>query len=582
MRISRIVLLAIFCAGAVVAAVGGWLFASGAFDYEPLRLGDSAQEGPAGFLWVGAVHVHTDRSADASGTIEEIVAAATAADLDFVIVADHTTSAGAADRVETAWHDTVLVIAGEEISTDSGHLLALGLRSHPYALGPAADQALRDIEALGGVAFVAHPDGGESAWQTGWASASGLEIASLSSVLTQAAPLRLLGAALTYPWNADAAMRRFAAESWTSVGEWDRRIADGVPRSGIGSVDAHGPIWPLGFPSYEAAFRTLSTVVWMTTAPARIDRDRPRQPRADAGRVVEALAAGRAATIVGASGRADALVFVGWNAEGRIASPGMVVDRSDGPWQLRVGLGEDGPYTTELSRDGEVVAAADGTDLRHEITVPGAYRATVRRDTADDNGPWIVTNPIYVWDARTIAASRIHMAPPLPAPPIAEDLLALTGWAAEADPGSWSALAAGPGTLVWDLRVPNEAASGQFAALAWRPEAQLDWRGGGLVVQLESDREIRASLRLWTRDDAGVQRTWERVVRSGPEFRAAAAPWRSFRRIDRPGGSVEVGVPDSELARVDGIALVVTPQIVRPGTELRVQVLQLGRFAGAR
>ena len=122
-----------------------------------------------------------------------------------------------------------------------------------------------------------------------------------------------------------------------------------------------------------------------------------------------------------------------------------------------------------------------------------------------------------------------------------------------------------------------------YAALAWRPEGTVDWAGGGgLAVALQSEREWRVALRLWTLDADGAERTWEHVVPASPQGVSVAAPWTRFRRVDLPGAPLEVGVPAAELGRVRGVALVVTPQLMRPGTEVRLDVSVLGRFGASR
>lgn len=590
MRLSRLLLTAAICVLALAVAWLGWLWGIGAFGYAPLVVGQD-EATPIGYPWLGAVHVHTELSADATGTLEEIVSAAEANGLDFVVIADHTGSLGTGGRAEGGWmggsddDPRVLVVVGEEISTDSGHLLALGIRPHPYALGPTAAQALRDIRELGGTAFIAHPDGGEASWRAGWGSAVGGEIASLSSALAVASRWRLLGAALTYPVNPDAAMVRFAEESWTTLESWDDRTAAGERRAGIGSVDAHGPLRGTRFPSYGAAFRALAVVTWLPEPPPRIDPAARRSARATTTELVDALIAGRAATIVPAAGRAGGLFVAASNEAGRRLAPGEVADIGSGPWSLAAALGEPGPYRIDLVHDGVVVATAEGAALEHgleyRVDVPGAYRVSVYRTDIDSTAPWIVSNPIYLWPDHTIAASRIRPVPPLPAPAIDQDLLPLTGWAAEADETSRSAMAPGAGGLVWELRMPNVVAEDRYAAVVWRPEEATDWsRSGGLVAQLRSAEPWRVSLRVWTRDDEGAQRTWERVLPTGPVGERSAAPWSLFRRIDRPGEPIETGIPTAELMRVEGVAFVVTPQRMRPGREAQIAIEAIGRFGG--
>ena len=60
------------------------------------------------------VHVHSTYS-DGTGTVPEIAAAAGRNGVDVVLLTDHDTLA-ARRRGEERWHDSVLVLVGEEVS----------------------------------------------------------------------------------------------------------------------------------------------------------------------------------------------------------------------------------------------------------------------------------------------------------------------------------------------------------------------------------------------------------------------------------------------------------------------------------
>ncbi|MGH3170978.1 MAG: CehA/McbA family metallohydrolase [Trebonia sp.] len=109
----------------------------------------------------GDCHVHSVYS-DGELTPEQLAAAARAAGLDFIATTEHNTA-----EAHGAWRahagDDLLVILGEEVTTRTGHWLALGLR--PGQLIDwryrAADQRVgRQVDHVhqaGGLCVAAHP-----------------------------------------------------------------------------------------------------------------------------------------------------------------------------------------------------------------------------------------------------------------------------------------------------------------------------------------------------------------------------------------------------------------------------------------
>jgi hypothetical protein len=47
-------------------------------------------------------------------------------------------------------------------------------------------------------------------------------------------------------------------------------------------------------------------------------------------------------------------------------------------------------------RDGKVVLERDGYEIDYPVEGPGVYRVEVWLKVADEDRPWILTNPIYV------------------------------------------------------------------------------------------------------------------------------------------------------------------------------------------
>ena len=456
-------------AGSALVAWLGWLAWTGALTHSSDHTSAAATRTPLGYPWRGAVHVHTDLSADATGSLEDVVAAAAATGLDYVLISDHTQAQGSAGRVHQGWHDDVLVVVGEEISTDEGHLLALDLRAHPYALGPTFRQAARDVVELGGALMVAHPVGGETPWRGGYAGVSGQEIVSLSTALQAAGFGTRLGALLVYPVNPEVAALRLLRRRPPSIDLWDGRTALGAPRPvtavGIGAADAHGPVL-LGVPSYAAAFRAVNTVVWMDEPPGSGERGAAR-------RLAARLLEGRVATLLAAAGAAPELSFLARRGDGSEALPGQMRRFDGATWRLEASVGATAGTSIDLLRDGRAVATGTAGVLEHVAETPGTYRVDVYRTDGVVGGgrpgatPWIVTNPIYLWPEPRAGIPAARPAPELPAPTTGRSLLPLTGWVAESGGEAMSALGALDEGLRWDLRLPTAPSAATYATSAF-------------------------------------------------------------------------------------------------------------------
>ncbi|MEO3755536.1 CehA/McbA family metallohydrolase [Streptomyces sp. B6B3] len=110
----------------------------------------------------GDCHVHSDRSDGGEMTPEELAAEARATGLDFLATTEH---ASAATHGLWGRHagDDLLVILGEEVTTRTGHWLALGLRPGQvvdwrYGVRDGTvDRHLERVHRIGGLCVAAHP-----------------------------------------------------------------------------------------------------------------------------------------------------------------------------------------------------------------------------------------------------------------------------------------------------------------------------------------------------------------------------------------------------------------------------------------
>ena len=101
-------------------------------------------------------HIHTTRSSDGTASPTEMVDAAARAGLFAIAITDHNSLAAHKEAREAARGRDILVVPGVEVSCLEGHVLALGVEE-PVRRGLHADETVRRIEDLGGLAVAAHP-----------------------------------------------------------------------------------------------------------------------------------------------------------------------------------------------------------------------------------------------------------------------------------------------------------------------------------------------------------------------------------------------------------------------------------------
>ncbi|MEV0826536.1 CehA/McbA family metallohydrolase [Nonomuraea rubra] len=176
----------------------------------------------------GDCHVHSLLSQGADQTPAQLAAAARAAGLDFIAVTEHNTAA-AHEEWRPLSGDGLLVITGQEVTTRTGHWLALGLTPGEvvewrYGVrDDAVDRHLDQVRRSGGLCVAAHPHAPYPSgvfmypyqgfdvvevWNGRWAS--------------------------DLPWNAD---------NEAALAEWGRGLAHDVHRGAwrpaMGNSDAH-------------------------------------------------------------------------------------------------------------------------------------------------------------------------------------------------------------------------------------------------------------------------------------------------------------------------------------------------------
>lgn len=99
------------------------------------------------------MHVHTNYS-DSNGTVEELIKAAKDKGLSGIAITDHNTLDGA--KVATYMQNDLTIIPGEEIKTESGEILAIGIKKAVPENLPI-EEAIHSVHLQGGLVFIPHP-----------------------------------------------------------------------------------------------------------------------------------------------------------------------------------------------------------------------------------------------------------------------------------------------------------------------------------------------------------------------------------------------------------------------------------------
>ena len=345
----------------------------------------------------GAIHVHTRRS-DGTGTVDEVAAAARRAGLQFVIVTDHGDGTRGSDT--PVYRYGVLCIDAVEISTNGGHVVALGLPQSEFPLAGELADVLEDVRRMGALSIAAHPDSPrpELRWNDWNAAFDGIEWLNGDSQWRDEGWGTLGRALFTYPFRRAATLVTLLDRPDHLLNRWDAMIRE-RPVVTVAAADAHARVGPGGdpygrslsvhLPSYEQVFRALSISL-------------PRvqlhgNPAEDAEVVLDAIRNGRVFSTIDALASPATFTFTATSG----AQQAMMGERLslDGPVMLRVeSNGPDGS-TIRLLSEGTAVATGALPVLEYTApSKPAAYRVEIESPGAPGSPaiPWLLSNPIYV------------------------------------------------------------------------------------------------------------------------------------------------------------------------------------------
>ncbi|MGD9561834.1 MAG: hypothetical protein AB7F88_06400 [Pyrinomonadaceae bacterium] len=329
----------------------------------------------------GIVHVHTNLGGHSTGSFEELIAAANANQLDFVVMTEHWS-----DTIDTAAltlngvYGKTLFIGGNEIDTaDSDRFLMIPGSGDAAGLSKSPTTAVLDkLHAENRLAIVTYPEKFRS-WNSQF---DGIEVFSLH---TNAKKMNPFTAVFDVIWSFTAYPELTLATYFKRPDENLAKFDEVAANRGISLIagtDAHSNI---GFHLFgdDAGNKLLNFKIDDYATIFRLARQHV---------LIEDNLALTRETLLDAlrSGRS----FVGFDVLGDTG--GFRFGQCDTD-ALCVSTPADARIV--LFKDGQILKEETGTGLKHGPYDEGVYRVEVYLDQLGapfDKMPWIISNPIFV------------------------------------------------------------------------------------------------------------------------------------------------------------------------------------------
>lgn len=349
----------------------------------------------------GVIHVHTSLGGHSSGTFSELVVAAKANDLDFVIMTEHPqaefdTSALTLNGVNSG----VLFVNGSEVATSNGDRLLLipGSADAAQAGSRSTQEVIDKQKAAGGLAFAAYPADSQT-WQS--TSLDGVEVYNLFTNTKQINKVVTFFDGLwSYRSYPDLMFANFFSRPTENLKRWDNAISasnrklvaiggnDAHSNVGFGLSDETGKQWiGVKLDPYERSFRTVRTHVLI-----KKDKGLTRET------LLEAISQGHCYVSFNLFSDATGFSF-------RVNQTDKIM--GDEFWSgSNTELHATAPLASlfVLFKNGAAVDQKTGTSAQFIVAGPGVYRVEAYLDSlpAPAKGqPWIISNPIYVGHMHT-------------------------------------------------------------------------------------------------------------------------------------------------------------------------------------
>jgi hypothetical protein len=344
----------------------------------------------------GVMHVHSFLGGHSTGTFAEIVAAATANQLNFVIMTEHPqasfdTSAMTLNGV----HDGILFVNGNEVATASGDRLLLipGLADAATSGRRSTQEIVAEQNSNGGLSFVAYPSESQN-WQS--TAANGIEVYNLFTNAKQInSVLMFFDGLWSYRSYADLMFANFFTRPDQNLRLWDTAMtnpdrklvaiagSDAHSNVGVSLNDSSGEeLIGIKLDPYERSFRVVRNHVLIRKG---IELNRES--------LLQAISQGHCYVSYDIFADASGFNFSVSNSDVLMGDE-IALDR-----QPQFVINTPLASRIVIIKNGSVFGQQWGTIAHFAPDGAGIYRVEAYLDTLPPPAkgqPWIISNPIYV------------------------------------------------------------------------------------------------------------------------------------------------------------------------------------------
>lgn len=334
----------------------------------------------------GIIHAHTNLGGHSTGSFDELIAAANANDLDFVLMTEHYSDTfDTAEKTLNGVYGKTLFVGGNEIDTSDGdRFLSIpggGEAARVRMSGTTAflDAAQRENK----LALITNPEKFKS-WDSNF---DGIEVFNLHAAAKQMNWLTALGDLIwSYPSYPELTFAKNFQRPDTNLAKFDE-VAAKRPISLFAGTDAHS----------DLGLHIIGSDGGQKLINIKID---PYETICRIARVHVLIPAGKSLdreTLLGAIKTGS--VFIGLDAIGDTTGFYFGEDPNAEGDLFTLKVKVPVPARIVLLKDGQILQERVGLELLHTGNQdPGVYRVEVYRDDLGppfDKMPWIISNPIY-------------------------------------------------------------------------------------------------------------------------------------------------------------------------------------------
>ena len=326
----------------------------------------------------GVYHIHTTYS-DGTKTPWEIAKIASTAGLEFIILTDHGNPNFESLSAE-GWKEGVLVLAGSELSTSRGHLVALNFDLPDKNFAQDADSAAYQVSRLNGFSIIAHP---YSKIQWTWGESiysAGLEIINADSMLKNRI-WRWIPFTPSLILKPQYFLLKILNVPKKNLFKWDALNLN-HQIYGYYSTDAHL--------LYKSLMFFLRLHLLLKQPLSSEFKEVKKQ-------IFNALKQGQFYNAIDAAAQAEGFRFWATAGEKTISMGGST--SLDSPTTLHVRLPLSISKETHIIFNGQSILQSPDDRIDFRVEEPGVYRIEVylkERSPLNKKIPWILSNPIFV------------------------------------------------------------------------------------------------------------------------------------------------------------------------------------------